>query len=312
MLHGRLQRVHVALFSIALCLGHASRALGADPTTADCLVSNDRSIALRNQHQLRAARAELLVCAAPTCPGDIRTECVRRVAEVNAQMPTIVFEVRDSEGNDLPAVSVVMDGQPLVERIEGTALSIDPGEHEFVFTAANLAPVRKNWVIREGEKGRRERVSLGADSPQPEGPSEAPALAAASSAPQPPPAKPSGGLSMQRVVGIAVGGLGVVGLGIALYEQLTASSRYSSSKDAADNPALPVRKTAHPLYQQAKRAQNYAIMFGAIGAVAVGAGLVLVFAGSDESEPHDEAITHQSIMPAIGPGGGGIVYSTTF
>jgi hypothetical protein len=311
MLHRRLHRVHVAVFSFAIWLGHTSHAFGADPTTADCLVSNDRSIALRNQHQLRAARAELLVCAAPTCPGDIRAECVRRVAEVNAQMPTIVFEVRDTEGNDLSAVSVTMDGQPLVDRIEGTALSIDPGEHDFVFTAANLPSVQKNWVIREAEKGRRERVSLGVTAAQALAPTpEAPALATA-----PPPAaaaKSGGGLGTQRIVGIAVGGLGVVSLGVALYEQITANSRYNSSEKAADSPNLGVRKTVHPLYQQAKRAQNYGIMFGAAGAVALGAGLVLIFVGSDESEPHDETISHQSITPALGPGGGGLVYSATF
>jgi len=292
----------------ALWLEHASRASAADPTTADCLVSNDRSIALRNQHQLRAARAELLVCAAASCPADIRTECVRRVGEVNAQMPTVVFEVRDADGNDLSAVAVTMDGQSLVDRIEGTALSIDPGSHEFVFTAANLPSVQKRWIIRESEKGRRELVLLGSDASRPRAASVG--LPAPEPTLQPAPAPSSFG--MQRVIGIAVGGLGVVGLSLALYEQITANSRYSKSQDAANSPDPAVRDTTRPFYQQAKRAQNYAIMFGAIGAVAVGAGLVLFFVGSDESEPHDGAVSHQSITPTFGPGGGGLVYSATF
>jgi hypothetical protein len=305
---------------LAALLGRADRAAAADPTTADCLVANDRSIALRNQHQLRAARAELLVCAAPSCPADVRSECVRRVAEVNAQMPTVVFEVRDSEGNDLSAVTVTMDGQPLAPRIEGTALSIDPGAHEFVFTAPDFPAVHKHWIIREAEKGRRERVTMGAPVPArpPEvRPAEAPPgpLVPEPARPAPPEAaaaKPSGGLGAQRVVGIVVGGLGAVGLGVALLEQITANSRYSHSQKAATSMDIAVRETTHPLYQQARRAQNYAIMFAAAGTLAVGAGLVLLFVAADESEPSADSVARQSIVPTLAPGGGGLVYSSTF
>src|SRR5882724_84046 len=116
-------------------LALAQRARAADPTTADCIAANDGSISSRNDHNLRAARAQLLVCAASACPADVRTECTRRVAEVNAAMPTVVFAAKDQTGKDLAAVKVTMDGEPLADRLDGTALSVDPGEHSFVFDA---------------------------------------------------------------------------------------------------------------------------------------------------------------------------------
>src|SRR3569832_1401140 len=137
------------------------RAWAADPTTADCLSATESALTLRNQHKLRDARAQLLTCAAATCPSDVRDECVRRVAEVNAAMPTIVFEVKDGAGNDVSGVRVDMDGGVLAEHLEGTALSIDPGELTFMFTHAGDPQVQKLFVIREGEKGGRERIAKG-------------------------------------------------------------------------------------------------------------------------------------------------------
>lgn len=150
--------------SVAFAAGAAlwsTRALAADPTTADCLAASETSLKLGNQHKLRAERSQLLVCAAANCPGDIRNECVRRVDDVNHAIPTIIFEAKDGGGKDLSAVKVTMDGEVLVERLEGTALSIDPGEHTFVFETAGQPPLSKQFVIRESEKDRREAITLG-------------------------------------------------------------------------------------------------------------------------------------------------------
>ena len=117
----------------AALLAPAGRATAADPTTADCLAANDKSISLRNEHKLLGARTQSLVCAASSCPAEIRKECERRIDLVNASMPTVVFEAKDGSGNDLSAVTVKMDGALLAERLEGTAMPLDPGAHTFTF-----------------------------------------------------------------------------------------------------------------------------------------------------------------------------------
>src|SRR6185295_7442408 len=59
----------------------AGRAGAAEVAPAECLAASDASIRSDNQHRFRAERAELLVCASPSCPADIRRECIRRVEE---------------------------------------------------------------------------------------------------------------------------------------------------------------------------------------------------------------------------------------
>jgi hypothetical protein len=106
-----------------------------DPATADCLAASDASLKSGNEHRLRAERAQLLVCSSGTCPADIRNECIRRETAVNAAIPTIVFEVKDSAGNDLSAVRVTMDGEgsgvvsmaPAPVAIPSAATPAEPG-----------------------------------------------------------------------------------------------------------------------------------------------------------------------------------------
>jgi hypothetical protein len=125
------------------------------------LGGSEASLKAGNEHRLRAERAQLLVCADSSCPADIRKECVRRVDDVNAAIPTILFEVKDGGGNTLSAVRVSMDGEVIAERIEGVALSIDPGDHAFTFEAAGQAPITKHFLIEEMQKGRRESIVVG-------------------------------------------------------------------------------------------------------------------------------------------------------
>jgi hypothetical protein len=197
----------------------------SEPTMADCLAASETSIKLQKDHHLREAREQLLVCASLSCPAEMRAECERRVANVNADTPTVVFEVKDGTGNDLSAVTVSVDGKPSPERLEGTALSLDPGPHTFHFEAGGQLPVDVSLVLREGEKGRRERVVIG--SP-PALPSAVPPVTAA-----PPPEnqeRPRAG-SGRRIFGLVLGGTGVVGLGLGGVFGGLAASAWSTAKN---------------------------------------------------------------------------------
>ncbi len=154
-----------SLLVAAAGLTVGTHARAADPTISDCLHANAAAAHLRNDHKLRAAREQLLVCASQSCPGDIRVECARRVIDVNVSIPTIVFEAKDPAGNDLTAVTVSMDEKPLVDRLDGTAIALDPGPHAFRFEAAGQPPVDKAFVLFEGQKDRRERVVVGTIPP---------------------------------------------------------------------------------------------------------------------------------------------------
>jgi hypothetical protein len=140
---------------------------GADPSTAECLAATESSVKLGNDHKLRAERAQFLVCAAASCPTDIRKDCASQVESVSAQIPTIIFEAKDPSGADINAVKVTMDGEVLAERLEGTALSIDPGEHTFAFETAGQPPVTRKFTIQQAQKDRHERITFGTITPAP-------------------------------------------------------------------------------------------------------------------------------------------------
>ena len=87
--------------------------------------------------------------------------------ELDRIMPTIVFAAKDKQGRDVSVVRVTMDGAPLVAKLDGTAVAVDPGEHDFTFEANGEPPVTQHFVIREGEKSRRETIAIGGLPPAP-------------------------------------------------------------------------------------------------------------------------------------------------
>jgi hypothetical protein len=228
-----------ALPLAAVLVTVAAPSVAADPSAAECLGANEKAISLRNDHKLRAARAQLVICAASSCPVDVRNECVRRVAEVNTAIPTIVFEVKDAAGRDLSAVKVSMDGQPLVDQLDGTALSIDPGKHTFTFDAAGQPTIDKLLVIREGQKGRREAVTFGgpaAAAPTPASIStqSAPVIAPQTETISTQAGGRSGGLSGQKVGALVAGGVGVAGIAVGSIFGLSAISKKNDAATYCD------------------------------------------------------------------------------
>jgi len=145
----------LAGIGVLLALRPAS---AADPSTKECLAASEAYFKFANDYKLRAGRAQLLICAASSCPTDIRKECLRRVDEVNGAIPSLVFDVRDAAGNDLTAVRITMDGELLTEKLRGVAIAVDPGEHTFRFTVAGEAPIEKQLLIRESQKDRHESI----------------------------------------------------------------------------------------------------------------------------------------------------------
>ena len=217
----------MTVIAAAIVLGEGA-AYAADPTNADCVAASDASLKLGNDHKLRAERSQLLVCAATTCPSDIKKECLARVDEVNTQIPTIVFSAKGSSGADLSAVRVTMDGEVLAERFQGTALSIDPGEHTFTFETAGQPPVMKKLVIVQGQKDRREVITFGTDQG---------GTATPGALPSTPPPNDSGGMGTQKLLAIVAGGIGIVGLGLGTVFGIMASSQKSDAQSAClSNP----------------------------------------------------------------------------
>ena len=222
----------VAVFSLtgaALLAGGTASA--ADPTKDQCIDANETAQNLRKAEKLREAEQKLLVCVSATCPGPVRDDCAQRLTEVRSITPTVVFVVKDDADQDLSDVRVTMDDQVLTTKLDGTAISINPGPHKFAFEASGHTREERALVIREGEKDRHERIVLvseAAAAPPPV--ATAPVLA-----PAPMPDVPSTPGSGQRIAGLVVGGVGVAGIVVGSVFGIMAKSSWDDAKSLCHN-----------------------------------------------------------------------------
>jgi hypothetical protein len=285
---------------LSIAVPRASRAAG--PTKADCLDASEAWLAQRKAGKLREARRELLVCAAASCPKDVREECAQHVPEIGAAIPTVVFEVKDASGEDVGAVRVTLDGAPLVDRLDGTAIPLDPGERLFTFAAAGLPPVEKRLVIREGEKGRLERIDLVAPVARPAAaPDIPPAMAAVTDEP----ARPAGGA--QRGIGLVLAGAGVAGIAVGAAFGLAAQSKWAQAKTDCGPGCGPDAPAQQEKSEAQKDAGASTIAFVA-GGVAVAVGAVLWLTAPRSTSP----VTGLQVVPAVGVGLQGLTLRGAF
>jgi hypothetical protein len=202
----------------------------APPTAQSCIAQNEQAGPLRRAGKLREARTLLRQCSAPACPDLVRNDCIAAATQLDVSIPSVVFAAQDGSGADLTAVSVSMDGVKLAERLDGTALEVDPGEHLFQLDAAGQPPIEKKLVLIEGEKNRRERVTIGAPAPAP-----APVPPPPPVAPTPPPDSGGGG-GAQRTWGLVLGGIGIFGIGLGAVTGVMALGDWNQAKSDCGPP----------------------------------------------------------------------------
>jgi hypothetical protein len=268
----------------------------ADVTKAECVKANAQAQTLRNDGKLAAARQQLAVCADPACPALVRDDCTQRMDEIERVQPTIVFDVKDASGSDVTSVRVTMDGQPLAAKLTGTALSVDPGEHAFTFSADGQLPVSRTFVIHEAEKDRRERVSLASST------TASPAAAATPDHESKPPS--SGGMGTVKWLGIAAGGVGVIGVGVGGVLGALSVAAASSQKSDCASP------TSCANHAQALSDHSTAVSDGAastallvVGGALLVTGVTLFFTAKPSSSRSTEGVV---VVPTVGPGVAGV------
>jgi hypothetical protein len=183
----------------------------------ECVAAFDQGQNLRQQGQLRAARAKFVVCAADGCPAPLRKDCAQALASVDADLPTVVLGARDTAGHDVIPTAVYVDDQP-VSVADGRAIAYDPGKHVIRFEHPPDAPVTEMVVLRVGEHDREILGTFPAAAPRPA--SAAPS--AAFEAAPPPPRSTRSSRPVGWIVGLA--GVGVLGLGSFAYFGLTGES----------------------------------------------------------------------------------------
>lgn len=139
----------------------SSVAFAAPPDTHTCIKAFDDGQRMRSDGRLRAAREKLLVCSQKECPGVLREDCAGVLREVDGATPSIVLVASDRDGKDLADVEVTLAGRTIATRLDGRAVTVDPGRLVLEFKRPPWAPVKVEIVVAEGEKNRNVRAVLG-------------------------------------------------------------------------------------------------------------------------------------------------------
>jgi hypothetical protein len=197
---------------------HASGVAAASPPSIEaCVGAYENGQRERLAGQLRAARASFVTCSQEACPRAARVDCASWLDEVERLVPSLVFSVKDPDGNDAREPTLTLDGQPVELRGDGRAIVVDPGTHLVRIAARGLAPKETRLVVVEGEKARLVRLDLAREG---EPASASPSSSSASAARVSPPLAPATGGADRgwsqpvtvAVAGVSLAGFAAVGL----------------------------------------------------------------------------------------------------
>jgi hypothetical protein len=171
-------------------------------------------------------------------------------------MPSLVLLAKDDSGNDVVDVHVTMDGKPLVDKLDGAAIEIDPGSHELTFTAEGHPSISKNIVMAERDKRQeivtftRKRATPAVEQVETRDPT-------------------------RRLIGLSVVGAGMTTIAMGALFSSLASTAWMNSRDACGTLGCPDRARALSEHDSAVSLATVAtIMFIAGPVLLVGGGFL--------------------------------------
>jgi hypothetical protein len=250
-----------------------------------CVRAAEDAQSLRSAHRLRAAFKHLLVCSQSNCPSVVRKDCSYWLTEVEKLVPSVTVQAVDKDGRDLTDVSVSMDGEPLVSRLDGLAVPVDPGVRTFRFEHVGSTPIEQKIVIREGQKGRPIRIMF---DPRP----------------PPPPPRPVPAERRYRVPAASVvfGAVGTLALGSFAYFGITGRADAAELADGCGKNKTCSEGEVSKIRTKLLVAD---VSLG-VGLVSLGAATYLFFAGNEKPAP---AVTADV---AVGRDGGRVAVRARF
>jgi hypothetical protein len=287
----------------------------------ECAAAYEKTQSLREIGQLREARIQAASCSASSCSVYVTRDCLQWLTEIDAILPTVVFRAQDGAGANALAVRVMVDGQPVTERLDGEAVPLDPGEHVVRFEMAGAEAVEQKVTIQQGEKNRKLAVSF-KKAPPARPPAPPPAAAVSPvvrppstlAAPKPDAApKPAPRSEDVPLWAWVSGGAGVVALGVSVGFGLSALNDQTEldNRCGGDDTRCPASTMAVtvPLTEQRNRAVSASLGLGAAALVGIGVAVVgVVRAPSKASSPQTSFV----LAPFGSPSSGGLTMQGQF
>src|SRR6266700_2652296 len=93
-------------------------------------------------------------CAEESCGVSIFHDCIVRGTRLSSTVPSVVPVVVDESGAPRTDIQVKMDGQVIASQINGRAIQVDPGTHEFSFSTSAGVFASQRLTIAKGERNQ--------------------------------------------------------------------------------------------------------------------------------------------------------------
>lgn len=247
----------VAASSVAL-----AREARADDKQA-CVAASEKAQQLRNAGRLTEARDQLVACSRNECPKLVQSDCTQWMRDVLDVIPSVVPAAKDRRGRDILDVKVMIDGRVATESLDGKPISLDPGAHTLRFETKGAPPVEEPMLVRQGERNRLV-TAMFAIGDETKATGEAVGGSAGGAG------KSAGGERRLPIPAMIVGGIGLVGGGVALYLGLSADA---DGRDLRDTCAP---RCADSQVQDVKDKQALARILAVASGAVVAAGVVLL------------------------------------
>ncbi len=158
-----LRAVLAGAFSVAALRAPEAQ---ARPPVKACTASFSAAQDRARAGHLREAKELYLKCARTAC-GTIQKKCAVAADHAGSGVAQVALVVSDASGAALVDVLVKMDGAPLTTHLDGRAMAMDPGTHEFTFGARVGEPARYVWLTRTIMVGEGQRTPIEVVMPAP-------------------------------------------------------------------------------------------------------------------------------------------------
>ena len=231
---------------------------------------------------------------------DLRERVARdRANALEGRLTKLVIIVSSPAAADL---RVKRDGLDVGEALWGAAIAVDPGVHAISVSAPN----KKDWTtsVTMGLAGSPSSVTVplledALVASAPVNPAPAPAYTL--------PPEPRNAGQTQRLLGISLASVGVLGIGIGTVTGLLAKSKLDASNSGH------CEKATNYCDAQGLGMRNTALTEATISTFTVGLGLAALVGGAALyfTAPKRDA-TVVSLLPSAGPQGGGLALHASF
>ena len=235
-----------------------------------CLTTFKTAKDREQEGKLHEAKELFRTCSLPTCGGFVQQQCTIAFNKLESDAPTVVLLATDASGAARNDVQVRIDGTLVTSSLDGRAQPVDPGLHDFSFSADGHVFSTQKILVVQGQRNRFVVARLAG------GGGAAPPAVAAEPTPSPAesPASPSGEAAKtarKKPVAAAEAAEPDGDTGAA------AGATTGAATDSEPEPAVAARRAG-------PRHRLLPVLIGGAGLLSIGAGALLTTWGRKDND----------------------------